>query len=79
MHAPTKISHHNRDSGEGSDSVDDHDGDSLMVDAEEVSLERSGSATLGGEATRGWTVVGVVKKKIIFSKRPMPVIPDKRS
>ena len=79
MHAHSKINHHSRDSGDGNDFADDHDGDSMMVDADEVSLERSSSAELDGEATRGWTVVGVVKKKIVFSKRPMPVIPDKRS
>lgn len=31
----------------------------------------------GQEASAGWTINGIVKKKIIFSKRPMPVIGKK--
>jgi len=30
--------------------------------------------TIGDSSSSSWSVVGIVKKKIVFSKRPMPVM-----
>ncbi|PPQ92247.1 hypothetical protein CVT25_008929 [Psilocybe cyanescens] len=51
-----------RHQGPESSGDQDHDGDD-----DGVSLESSGSGTT-------WKIAGIVKKKIVFSKRPMPVI-----
>jgi len=45
------------------------------VDSHSPGPELPGSSGEGSSA--GWTVAGIVKKKIIFSKRPMPVIGKK--
>jgi len=39
-------------------------------------LEAEDNALQTGSST-GWVIAGIVKKKIIFSKRPMPVIGKK--
>ncbi|KAF5342100.1 hypothetical protein D9611_001831 [Ephemerocybe angulata] len=51
-------------------------GDDMEVD-DEPQLDGSIGGTRGGndgQSAPEWTILGLVKKKIIFSKRPMPVI-----
>ena len=48
---------------DGGENQEDDD----MEDDDMEALERA-------DATPQWTIIGLVKRKIIFSKRPMPVI-----
>jgi chromosome transmission fidelity protein 8 len=60
-----------------SDNDTSNDDDDMVIDSvgpDHVDVEDS-SLQKGSRA--GWAIVGVVKKKIIFSKRPMPVIGKK--
>ncbi|KDR78963.1 hypothetical protein GALMADRAFT_244659 [Galerina marginata CBS 339.88] len=53
---------------------DDIDDEAMAVDGDSHS---PGHESSGQASSAGWTVAGIVKKKIIFSKRPMPVIGKK--
>jgi len=64
----------------GDEDADDHleeaeaedDLDPMQVDGDGETQESESSSS---ELPRGgWAIAGIVKKKIIFSKRPMPVI-----
>ncbi|TFK28148.1 hypothetical protein FA15DRAFT_89262 [Coprinopsis marcescibilis] len=48
-----------------------HDGGSMDVD-EDTQGDGPGIKSSGSQRL-GWTILGVVRKKIIFSKRPMPI------
>ncbi|KAF8150713.1 Ctf8-domain-containing protein [Crassisporium funariophilum] len=60
----------------------DIDEDDMVVDS--TGIDPDVAVEDGEESSSSWTVVGVVKKKIVFSKRPMPVMgkqqlmPDKK-
>lgn len=59
-------------SGDDNDSNDgDGDNEAMAVDTAQ-GPDSSGSRIDQGSSA-GWTISGIVKKKIIFSKRPMPV------
>lgn len=62
----------NGGSSRGSDADTDADADAMQVDGDAA---HPGAAGEGPSA--GWTVRGIVKKKIVFSKRPMPVMGKK--
>ncbi|KAF8968082.1 chromosome transmission fidelity protein 8 [Flammula alnicola] len=55
---------------------DDDDDEAMAVDAAGSGPESSIENGHQGSSA-GWTIAGIVKKKIIFSKRPMPVIEKK--
>ncbi|KAF9475116.1 hypothetical protein BDN70DRAFT_884130 [Pholiota conissans] len=71
-------SHSTTRSGPGSNDNDEGDDDAMAVDEDSAAQgpeSREGDIKQGSSA--GWTIMGIVKKKIIFSKRPMPVIGNK--
>ena len=65
----------------GADLDADADADAMQVDGDATrsGLEDPAPARRSGEGTSatGWTIRGIVKKKIVFSKRPMPVMAKK--
>ncbi len=70
----------NGGSTRGADLDADADGntdvDAMQVDGASDSPDASSGAHGEGPAA-GWTIRGIVKKKIVFSKRPMPVMAKK--
>ena len=63
----------------GADLDADADADAMQVDvdATRYGLEVTAPAGSGEGTSAGWTIRGIVKKKIVFSKRPMPVMAKK--
>ncbi|KAJ3526921.1 hypothetical protein NMY22_g9979 [Coprinellus aureogranulatus] len=50
------------------------DGEETQFEAESMDVDHSETGGGHAAATPQWTIQGLVKKKIIFSKRPMPII-----
>ena len=51
--------------------------DAMVLDSPNAATSGPGghhSADIGDSISSSWSVVGIVKKKIVFSKRPMPVM-----
>ncbi|KAF5327517.1 hypothetical protein D9619_004156 [Psilocybe cf. subviscida] len=48
--------------------------DSMAADMDSAMPDAGDAFAAGDEPSPGWNIAGIVKKKIIFSKRPMPVI-----
>lgn len=71
----------NGGSSRGSDADTDADADAMQVDGDAAHPASDGPGAAGGAhgegPSAGWTVRGIVKKKIVFSKRPMPVMGKK--
>ena len=57
------------------------DVDAMQVDSDAAHSASdspdTSSGTHGERPSAGWTIRGIVKKKIVFSKRPMPVMAKK--
>jgi len=56
---------------------DVEEGDAMVVDLAGPDQVEADDGTLQGGSSAGWVIAGIVKKKIVFSKRPMPVIGKK--
>ncbi|KAF4614139.1 hypothetical protein D9613_007837 [Agrocybe pediades] len=70
--------HSDEEAAEGDDDmVDEEEEEAMQIDGESPDLPGSGSEPSVEATSAGWTIAGIVKKKIIFSKRPMPVIGKK--
>lgn len=76
--AATTIPHSDREVDINNNTDNDvEEDDAMVVDlAGPDQVEADGSALQGGSSA-GWVIAGIVKKKIVFSKRPMPVIGKK--
>ena len=63
----------------GADLDADADADAMQVDGDATrsGLDDPAPAGSGEGTSAGWTIRGIVKKKIGFSKRPMPVMANK--
>ena len=67
-------------SARGADLDADADADAMQVDVDATRSGLDDTAPAGsgeGTSATGWTIRGIVKKKIVFSKRPMPVMAKK--
>jgi hypothetical protein len=51
--------------------------DAMVVDLSGPDQAEADDSALQGGSNAGWVIAGIVKKKIVFSKRPMPVIGKK--
>lgn len=57
--------------------TEDLDEDAMIVDSTGPDPVEADNSSLEAGSSAGWVIAGIVKKKIIFSKRPMPVIGKK--
>jgi len=57
--------------------TEDVDDEAMLVDSHSLDPEFSRAEPIAEGSSAGWTIAGIVRKKIIFSKRPMPVIGKK--
>ena len=48
--------------------------DAMVLDSHTTDGPGGHPSNIGDSSSSSWSVVGIVKKKIVFSKRPMPVM-----